>query len=74
MGPNDRSDPDGDRNQRAGSAGDDGPAESQPTEPVTAGHGSPPAVSESELFSFRMSGISPAKSAAPASRKPSGAA
>ncbi|MFO0278622.1 MAG: hypothetical protein ACK533_15235, partial [Planctomycetota bacterium] len=37
MGPNDRSDPDGDRNQRAGSAGDDGPAESQPTEPVTAG-------------------------------------
>ena len=44
------------------------------TEPVTAGIGSPPLVSDSLLFSFRISGMSPANSAAPASMKPSGAA
>ena len=42
--------------------------------PVIAGHGSLPPERLSELLSFRMSGISPANSAAPASRKPSGAA
>ncbi len=44
------------------------------TEAVTAGIGSLPEYSESELLAFRMSGTCPAYSAAPASRNPSGAA
>ena len=41
---------------------------------VTAGMGSVLVKSESELLTLRISGMRPANSAAPASRKPSGAA
>ena len=44
------------------------------TEPVTAESGSFSSWSTSWLFILRIRGISPANSAAPASRKPSGAA
>src|SRR5438552_15155065 len=44
------------------------------TLPVTAGAGSVSSCRTSWLFSFRISGISPANSAAPVSRNPSGAA
>jgi hypothetical protein len=45
------------------------------TEPVTAEMGAPPSFErESELLSFRMSGICPAYFRAHASMKPSGAA
>jgi len=44
------------------------------TEPVTADRGSFSSWSTSWLFIFRIIGTSPANSAAPASRKPRGAA